>query len=71
MADELFHSVSDEELEQLDDNDFELSPEQIAEIERRSESVHNGTAVLIDMDVHLEQMRKILEDQRIARDRTQ
>lgn len=71
LADELFHSVSDEEIEQFDDDDdFELSPEQMAELERRIESVRNGTAVLIDMDVHLEQMRQMLKDHRAAREKT-
>ncbi|MFM9960361.1 MAG: addiction module protein [Planctomycetaceae bacterium] len=65
LADELFHSVSDEEIEQFDDDDdFELSPEQMAELERRIESVRDGTAVLIDADVALEQMRQALEERR-------
>ena len=68
LADELFHSVSDEEVEQFDDDDdFELSPEQMAELERRIESVRNGTAVLIDADVALEQIRQSLKEQRAAR----
>lgn len=68
LADELFHSVSDEELEQFDDDDdFELSPEQMAALERRIESVRNGTAVLIDADVALERIRQALEERRTAR----
>ena len=71
LADELFHSVSDEEIEQFDDDDdFELSPDQMAELERRIESVRNGSAVLIDMDVHLEQIRQMLKDQRATREKS-
>ena len=71
LADELFHSVSDEEIEQFDDDDdFELSPEQMAELERRIESVRNGTAVLIDADVALEQIRQALEERRTSREKT-
>ena len=71
LADDLFHSVSDDDLEQLDsDDDFELSPDQMNELNRRIESVRNGTAVLIDVDVHLEQMRQMLKDQRATREKS-
>jgi len=53
--------------ESMDDDGFELSPAWEAEIERRIESIKNGTAKLIDHDEAMADVRQKLAQQRAAK----
>ena len=55
-------------IESVDDvDDFELSPAWKAEIDRRIESIKNGTAKLIPHDEIMASVRQQLEQQRAAK----
>lgn len=54
-------------IESMDDDGLELSPAWQAEIERRIESIKNGTAKLIDHDEAMAGARQKLARQRAAK----
>jgi putative addiction module component (TIGR02574 family) len=54
-------------IESMDDDDSELSPAWQAEIERRIESIKNGTAKLMSHDEAMASVRQKLAQQRAAK----